>query len=93
MQNKNYRNSNLKCNGCANTVKKELLSIEGVNQIEVDLENSKANAPTDDELILDKIKEKLSKMGYAAVGHANTMLHKAKSIISCAIGKMTLESE
>jgi copper chaperone CopZ len=83
---------NLKCGGCVNTVKKGLLSIEGLNEVEVDLENSKVMIPTEDEQILIKVKEKLSKMGYPELGHMNTVLHKAKSFVSCASGKITSET-
>jgi copper chaperone CopZ len=82
---------NLKCNGCANTIKKGLLSIEGINEVEVTLENSeiKINEVTDE--IFTSVKEKLLKMGYPEVGDANTMIHKAKSFVSCASGKMSAE--
>ncbi len=84
---------NLKCNGCANTVKKGLLNIEGIDKVDVDLENSKVIVPTIDEQIIEKVKSKLSKMGYPELGDANTMFHKAKSFVSCASGRMTLETE
>lgn len=84
---------NLKCHGCANTVKKGLLNIEGINEVDVDLENSKVNVSTIDEQIIEEVKAKLSKMGYPELGDANTLVHKAKSFVSCASGRMTLESE
>lgn len=84
---------NLKCGGCVNTVKKGLLSIDGINEVEVDLENSKVMVPTENEQLLIQVKEKLSKMGYPEIGDANTILHKAKSFVSCASGKMTSESK
>jgi copper chaperone CopZ len=80
---------NLKCGGCANTVTKGLLTVEGVNDVSVDLEASKVTVDTDDEQILEKVKHKLSSMGYPEVGEANTMLHKAKSFVSCASGRMS----
>jgi len=82
---------NLKCGGCVNTVKKGLLSINGIDEVEVDLENSKVIIATEDEQLLIRVKEKLSKMGYPEIGDANTILHKAKSFVSCASGKMTSE--
>jgi len=82
---------NLKCGGCVNTVKKGLLSINGIDEVEVDLENSKVMVVTEDEQLLIRVKEKLSKMGYPEIGDANTILHKAKSFVSCASGKMTSE--
>lgn len=80
---------NLKCNGCASTIKKGLLSIEEVTEVVVTLEDSeiKINEVSND--IFDKVKTKLSKMGYPEVGDTNTVLHKAKSFVSCATGKMS----
>ncbi len=83
---------NLKCNGCANTIKKGLLSIEGVNEVEVTLENSEIKINEVSEEIFNSVKEKLSKMGYPEVGDANTLLHKTKSFVSCATGKMSSEA-
>lgn len=83
---------NLKCGGCANSIKKGLLTVEGVSDVTVDLETSKVTIDSADETVVSKIKEKLSAMGYPEVGDANTLLHKAKSFVSCATGRMTSES-
>jgi copper chaperone CopZ len=83
---------NLKCGGCANTVKKGLLTVEGVNEVNVDVEASKVSFNTANENTETLVKEKLSKMGYPEVGSDNTMVHKAKSFVSCATGKMTSEA-
>ena len=82
---------NLKCGGCANSIKKGILTIEGVDEVSVDLETSKVTVNTVDEQLVLKVKEKLSSMGYPEVGDANTVLHKAKSFVSCATGRMTKE--
>ncbi len=82
---------NLKCGGCANTVKKGIIAIEGVNKVEVDVETSKVTIDTADELVLALVKQKLSTMGYPQVGDDNTIIHKAKSFVSCATGRMTSE--
>lgn len=79
---------NLKCNGCVNTVKKGILNLEGIDTVEVDLENSKVTVPTDDKILLESVREKLSKMGYPEIHDANTMIHKAKSFVSCATGRI-----
>ena len=84
---------NLKCNGCVNTVKKGVLSIEGIDTIEVDLDASRVIIPTKDQNLIDEVKVKLSKMGYPEVGDANTMIHKAKSFVSCATGKMSSDTD
>ena len=83
---------NLKCNGCANTIKKGLLSIEGVEEVTVTLENSEIEINEVSEEIFASVKEKLSKMGYPEIGDANSMMHKAKSMISCATGKMSSDA-
>jgi len=82
---------NLKCGGCANTIKKGIISIEGVSEVSVDIEASKVSVNADNEAIILSVKEKLAKMGYPEMGDANTVLHKAKSFVSCATGRMTNE--
>jgi len=82
---------NLKCNGCANTIKKGLLSLEGITEVEVTLENSEIKINKVSEGIFETVKAKLSKMGYPEVGDTNTLLHKAKSFVSCASGKINAE--
>ncbi len=78
---------NLKCGGCAATIKKGLLSLENINEVEVDVENSIVSITSEGEVI-EVVREKLSKLGYPEVGDKNTVLHKAKSFVSCAVGRM-----
>lgn len=79
---------NLKCGGCAATIKKGILAVEGVSEININVDESLVEVTTDQDVITD-VKDKLSKMGYPEVGNANTILHKAKSYVSCATGKMS----
>jgi len=79
---------NLKCGGCANTIKKGIVSIDGISEVSIDLETSKVTVDSDNDSIILAVREKLSKMGYPEIGDANTMLHKAKSFVSCATGRM-----
>ena len=79
---------NLKCGGCANTIKKGILSVNGVTEVEVDLETSEVKVNAESETVLQAVKEKLSKMGYPEAGDSNTLIHKAKSFVSCATGRM-----
>ena len=78
---------NLKCGGCANTITNGLTSIENVTNVSVDVEKSLVTffANNDD---LKTVKDKLSKLGYPEVGDKNTVLHKAKSFVSCAVGRI-----
>ncbi|SDS43389.1 Copper chaperone CopZ [Polaribacter sp. KT25b] len=78
---------NLKCGGCAATIKKGLLSLENIEDITVDVEKSIVSV-TSNKDVLESVKEKLSKLGYPEVGDKNTVLHKAKSFVSCAVGRM-----
>lgn len=78
---------NLKCGGCASTIKKAILAIEGVSEIEIDMEKSIVSITSENDN-LEEIKIKLSKLGYPEVGDKNTVLHKAKSFVSCAVGRM-----
>jgi copper chaperone len=79
---------NLKCGGCAATIKKGILSLENVNEVEVNVDESLVIVTSSSDES-NAIKEKLSKMGYPEVGDKNTMIHKAKSYVSCATGKMS----
>ena len=78
---------NLKCGGCAATIKKGILGLEGINEVEVDVENSIVLISSEN-INVEEIKLKLSKLGYPEVGDKNTVIHKAKSFVSCALGRI-----
>tara|TARA_B100000767_G_C19735161_1_gene523560 strand:+ start:600 stop:866 length:267 start_codon:yes stop_codon:yes gene_type:complete len=78
---------NLKCGGCAATIKKGLLALHSVSEVIVDLEKSLVSVVSADENGMI-IKEKLSKLGYPETGTKNTILHKASSFVSCAVGRI-----
>jgi copper chaperone len=78
---------NLKCGGCAATIKKGILGLEGINEVAIDVEKSIVSIVSEKEN-LEEIKLKLSKLGYPEVGDKNTVLHKAKSFVSCAVGRL-----
>ena len=78
---------NLKCGGCAATIKKGILAINGINEVEVNVQKSSVSVTSEIDN-LDEIKNKLSKLGYPEVGDKNTIVHKAKSFVSCATGKI-----
>lgn len=78
---------NLKCGGCAATIKKGILTIDGVENVDVNLEESSVSI-TSTKNNLQEVKIKLSKLGYPEIGDKNTVLHKAKSFVSCAVGKI-----
>lgn len=78
---------NLKCGGCAATIKKGLLALDTITEVEVDVESSIVSISSESDVI-ENVREKLSKLGYPEVGDKNTVLHKAKSFVSCAVGRM-----
>ena len=78
---------NLKCGGCAATIKKGILGIDSVEEVDVNVETSEVQVSHGKDVI-STIKEKLSKLGYPESGDKNTVLHKAKSFVSCAVGRL-----
>lgn len=82
---------NLKCGGCAATIKKGVSNIPGVEEVHVDVEKSMVSFSSEENL-LTEVKEKLSKLGYPEVGDTNTLVHKAKSFVSCAVGRVNKEN-
>lgn len=88
---KTYEVENVKCGGCANTLKTKLKDIFG--EVEVDLEVFPRKITLEiEENQIDELKISLRKMGYPlSTDQLSTLENvgaKAKSFVSCAIGKM-----
>lgn len=82
---------NVKCGGCASTLKKALL--EDFGEVEVNLETIPRQITIEAEDIDDEsLKLKLRSIGYPLSNDELSTLQnvnaKAKSFVSCAIGKM-----
>jgi len=82
---------NLKCHGCANTIKREMKKLEEVKDVEVHFDEPNViihyQSPVDMHNIFVK---RLARYGYPEKGNknlSNTML----SYMSCAIGRMQKE--
>ncbi len=80
---------NLKCSGCANTITREILSIETIQNVAVNVEENSVTFDYGTDEKLHEVKEKLKSLGYPEDGEANSLTAKAKSYVSCAIGKMS----
>jgi len=81
---------NIKCGGCANSIRKGLLDDGRVTDVEVDIENGTVIVEGDDSA-RDEIAVSLAHMGYPEVGSVEGMkaaAAKAKSFVSCAIGRI-----
>lgn len=77
---------NIKCGGCMNSIKTTLLKIKDVTEVAIDKESDTItiNSNTDRAVFVNT----LSSLGYPEKGH-NTLLHKGKSFVSCAVGNLT----
>lgn len=81
---------NLKCGGCANTIRKGLADIGGIANIDVDPETKfvKFDGPA---AIRELALTKLKSMGYPEKGSTHGLeagLATAKSFVSCAVGRV-----
>ena len=79
---------NLKCHGCANTITKAVNKMQGITDFSIDVDESKISFNSNDSELIKKVKTKLSKLGYPEVDASNSTIHKAKSYVSCAIGRI-----
>jgi len=77
---------NIKCGGCMKSIKNALLQLPQVDEVTIDLETETVTVIGNAERIL--LVNKLSDLGYPEKGH-NTTMKKAKSYISCAVGKFS----
>ena len=77
---------NIKCGGCSNSIKTALLKIENVTEVLIDkeIETITINSDTERSVFVNT----LSSLGYPEKGY-NTLLHKGKSFVSCAVGILT----
>ena len=79
---------NLKCGGCEHTVNKAVESFEGVESVQTSSEEGTVRFSYEDEEVIERIKNKLSSLGYPPAGSSST-LQKAVSFVSCAKGRIT----
>lgn len=79
---------NLKCDGCAHTVITKLSNIDGIDKVSVETEISTVTFFYQNDNNILEAKQLLNKIGYPVVGEKNALTTKAKSFVSCAIGKM-----
>lgn len=80
---------NLKCGGCANTVTKNVSAVEGIANVNVRVDESSVTFDYHEETKVNEVKELLKKIGYPEVGDENSLGTKAKSFVSCAVGKIS----
>lgn len=79
---------NLKCGGCAHTVITKISAIENIENVNVNLDADRVSFDYNSESDLRNAIKKLLSLGYPVVGEANPLTAKAKSFVSCAVGRM-----
>jgi copper chaperone len=80
--------ANLKCTGCATTIKKELLKIKGVSTVEVDVDHD-AVAISGENFHRDTVVAQLHSLGYPEATVQNGLLLQVKSYASCMLGRLS----
>ncbi|GAK93757.1 hypothetical protein JCM19298_1094 [Nonlabens ulvanivorans] len=80
---------NLKCGGCANTITSKITALDNITDVTIDTGTSTVsfNALSASDALVAK--EKLKSIGYPSIEEDNNTFTKAKSIVSCATGKLT----
>ena len=78
---------NIKCGGCMNSIKSALLKIKGVSVVEIDKEADKVSVEGEN-VEREELINKLTALGYPEKG-SNSLMSKSKSVVSCAVGRMT----
>ena len=79
---------NIKCGGCATGIKNALMEFPAIHDVQVDKETETITINHDDTFQRHLVVDQLIHMGYPENGN-NNLRHKAKSYVSCAIGKMS----
>jgi len=79
---------NLKCGGCAKTITSGISQIEGIAEVQVDVDRSAVSFEFAGEDVLSAATAKLKSLGYPSIEDENSFLDKTKSFVSCATGKM-----
>lgn len=80
---------NLKCGGCVKTVVHLMEAFPEVSGVTVSLEDASITFSVPDEHPAEKYRQALADAGYPPEGDENTLGRKAKSYVSCAIGRMS----
>jgi copper chaperone len=85
--NMEIRVENIKCNGCATSVRDKLMKLNGVTAVEVDVANGIVKVGGLDDGRRAEAIAALASMGYTEPGAGN-VLDAAKSYVSCMIGRI-----
>ena len=79
---------NLKCGGCASTIVTRMSSLDKITDVTVNNDNNTVSFSYEEDDNLKEATLLLSKLGYPIAGESNPLTKKAKSFVSCAVGRM-----
>jgi copper chaperone CopZ len=80
---------NLKCGGCANTINKKVSALKNIEDVFVNVETDEVSFGYGSAEDFEMVKKELFKLGYPLEGENNPKVSKAKSYVSCAIGRLS----
>jgi copper chaperone CopZ len=80
---------NVKCGGCASTIKSNLERIDGISGIEVDNEQGTVTLSEWTNDSMNTVKRELRRLGYPLEDEDNPFFSKVKSYASCVVGRMS----
>ena len=83
---------NIRCGGCANSITKKLMAIDGVNNVDIAIDDQVVTIEAEDNSNRATYIAALLSMGYPEQGSVEglaALKGKAKSVVSCAIGKVS----
>lgn len=78
---------NLKCHGCANTIRRNLTAINGVSHVVVHHDDASVEVEHEGHVNKEILIKSLLKLGYPERG-TNSTGATVKSYVSCAIGRI-----
>ncbi len=80
--------NNIKCGGCENQITSTLDQIKGIGNTVVFAQEGKVTFEFSNEEARAEALAKLDKMGYPLITKENRLSDQAKSLVSCAIGRI-----
>ncbi len=84
---------NIKCGGCASTIRSKLAAMDGVDQVDVDIEAGIVSVEGEANT-REAVAARLLKLGYPESGSAAGIAAakaRARSFVSCAVGRISGE--
>lgn len=83
---------NIRCGGCTNTISKKLMENEQIQAVDVDIEHQVVTLHST-EAVRDVAVQTLFGLGYPERGSVEglaSLKEKARSVVSCAIGRIDM---